>query len=387
MNTTNIINNWDIIIVRPYVTLPDEGAGIDRYISLHKKINDLGFKCLLISSTFHHNNKKHRTQNLNQYNNIVFIESGSYSSNHSFSRVFYEFYFMLRSYFFLRKITSKAVLIGEPVFGSTLFAFLMKFRKSILICDVIDLIPEALKVKIRLNLLYQSISIPLRLIRSFRLKFLSDYVSVVSESYKTILNLEDNKSGVFYWGLNKINVSIPLRDNKVKRVVYAGSLGDGYDVDILINLARKRDDIQMFIAGSGPNASACIEADKKGYLTYLGQVGEKELHELYLNSDIGILPYKKNSAVAMPIKFFDYIKYNLQILTSLDLESTEIILKNQIGCNYEPENLNSLSKALDIVVKQPCSKDNFGSLKDFYDLDKQYDNFSKKIMLLISKSS
>lgn len=387
MNKINITNNWDIVIVRPYVNLPDEGAGIDRYISLHKKINDAGLKCLLISSTFHHNNKEHRTQNLNEYNDIVFIESGSYSSNHSFSRVFYEFYFMLKSYLFLRKITTKAVLIGEPVFGSTFFAFLMKFRKSILISDVIDLIPEALKVKIRSYFTYQFLSIPLRIVRSFRLKILSDYVSVVSESYQSKLNLEESKSGIFYWGLNKINEPIPARDNKVKKIVYAGSLGDGYDIDILINIARIRDDIKLFIAGSGPNASLCIEADKKGYLTYLGQIKKKELHELYLSCDIGILPYKKNSAVAMPIKFFDYISYNLQILTSLDLESSEVVIRNQIGRIYEPENLNSLSKALDLLIKEPCPKENFDELKDFYDFDKQYDNFSRTIIFLISKLS
>lgn len=387
MNENFMKHCWDLVIVRPYISFPNETAGVDRYFTLFQKMNDLGFKCLLVTSNFHHNKKKFRIQNIVQYENVAFIDSGSYESNHSLSRIIYEMNFMLKSSMFLRNISTKAVLIGEPVFGSTMFVFYMKFRKSIIICDVIDLLPEALRVKIRSNFIYQFLLIPLRLIRSFRLKFLTDYVSVVSESYKTILNLKDSKSGVFYWGLNKINEPSASKNNTVKKIVYAGSLGDGYDIDVLINLARSRDDIKMFIAGSGPNASLCIDADKKGYITYLGQIKKKELHELYLSCDIGILPYKKNSAVAMPIKFFDYIAYNLQILTSLDLESSEVVIRNQIGRTYEPENLNSLSKALDLVIKEPCSKENFDELKDFYDLNKQYDNFSKKIISLISKLS
>jgi len=347
-------------------------------------MSELGFKCLLIASNFHHNKKQFRIPNSVQYDNVVFIDAGSYVSNHSLSRVVYEMNFMLRSSLFLRNTSTKAVLIGEPVFGVTIFSLVMKFRKCILISDVIDLMPEALRVKIRSDFLYQAVAIPLHLIRRFRTKFLLDFVSVVSESYKKILNLDDTKSNVFYWGLNQVDNIIPIRENRVKRVIYAGSLGDGYDIETIINLAEIRDDIKIIIAGSGPQASLCKEADKRGVITYLGQVGKGELRELYLTSDIGLLPYKKNSAVAMPIKFFDYISYDLKIVSSLNLESSDIILQNKIGCVYESESLTSLSSSIDKVIELPYLKDKFDTLKRFYDLDRQYDNFTKKIISLIS---
>jgi glycosyltransferase involved in cell wall biosynthesis len=384
MNETDIRCDWDLVIVRPYISLPHESAGIDRYFSLFQKMSELGFKCLLIASNFHHNKKQFRIPNSVQYDNVVFIDAGSYVSNHSLSRVVYEMNFMLRSSLFLRNTSTKAVLIGEPVFGVTIFSLVMKFRKCILISDVIDLMPEALRVKIRSDFLYQAVAIPLHLIRRFRTKFLLDFVSVVSESYKKILNLDDTKSNVFYWGLNQVDNIIPIRENRVKRVIYAGSLGDGYDIETIINLAEIRDDIKIIIAGSGPQASLCKEADKRGVITYLGQVGKGELRELYLTSDIGLLPYKKNSAVAMPIKFFDYISYDLKIVSSLNLESSDIILQNKIGCVYESESLTSLSSSIDKVIELPYLKDKFDTLKRFYDLDRQYDNFTKKIISLIS---
>ena len=33
-----IVSDWDLVIVRPYVLLPHETGGIDRYFSLLKKI-------------------------------------------------------------------------------------------------------------------------------------------------------------------------------------------------------------------------------------------------------------------------------------------------------------------------------------------------------------
>ena len=385
LNKPDIRSDWDLVIVRPYIYLPNESAGVDRYYSLFQKMNDLGFKCLLITSNFHHNNKQFRATNLNQYDNLVFIDSGTYKSNHSLSRVFYEMNFMLRTLLYLRNIHTKAVLIGEPIFGSTIFSVVTKLRKSIVIADIMDLIPEALRVKIRWNVLYQLLSMPLRLIRSFRVTFLADFVSVVSESYKTILNLDDKKSGVFYWGLNKADEVIPIKERRIKRIVYAGSLGDGYDIEILINIARIRDDIQVVIAGSGPKVKLCEEAHRRGFITYLGQVGAGELRKLYLTSDIGILPYKKKSAVAMPVKFFDYVSHDLKILSSLDLECSEIILKNKIGLTYVPENLNSLSLSLDKAFELSCTKDKFDDLKTFYNVDEQYNNFAKKIISLISE--
>jgi len=381
----NIEHDWDLVIVRPYLSLPNESAGVDRYFTLLNKMNELGFECLLITSDFHHNTKQFRNKESAKYDNVLFINSGSYVSNHSFSRVIYEIIFMLRSFLFLRNVSTKAVLVGEPVFGSTIFSVFMSFKKCFVISDVIDLIPEALRVKIRSNFFYQILSIPLRLIRSLRIKFLFDFVSVVSESYKKILNLDDAKSGVFYWGLSEVYDIVPIRNNRVKRVVYAGSLGDGYDIEILIDLAEIRDDINVIIAGSGPKLSLCEEAHKRGLITYLGQVGEAELHELYLTSDIGILPYKKNSAVAMPIKFFDYVSYHLKIVSSLHLESSDVILQNNIGFVYEPENLKSLSLSIDKAIELPCSRDSFRALKKLYNVDNQYNNLAKEIISLISK--
>ena len=385
MIKNNFRRDYDLVIVRPYLSLPHESAGVDRYFSLLKKMNELGFTCLLITSNFHHNTKQFRDQELDKYDNVLLINAGSYASNHSFSRVIYEIIFMLRSFLFLINVSTKAVLIGEPVFGSTMFSLLMKFRKCVIISDVIDLIPEALRVKVRSNFSYILLSIPLRLIRSLRIKFLFDFVSVVSESYKKILNLDDSKSGVFYWGLNEVYDVVRIKDNRVKRVVYAGSLGDGYDIEILINLAKIRDDVEVIIAGSGPKAPLCKDAHRRGFVTYLGQLREEELHELYLTSDIGVLPYKKDSAVAMPIKFFDYVSYNLKIVSSLHFESSDVILENKIGFVYEPENLKSLSLSLDRVIELPCQNDRFNDLCKLYNVDKQYNALAKKIISLISK--
>jgi glycosyltransferase involved in cell wall biosynthesis len=105
----------------------------------------------------------------------------------------------------------------------------------------------------------------------------------------------------------KENISIEYASKLNNVVIYAGSLGNGVDIETVISLGANRPDLRIIIAGSGPKSLMCIEAHNKGIIEYLGQLNSSELSNLYKTATFGILPYNKYSAVSMPIKFYDYI--------------------------------------------------------------------------------
>jgi glycosyltransferase involved in cell wall biosynthesis len=164
----------------------------------------------------------------------------------------------------------------------------------------------------------------------------------------------------------------PIKPNKI---VYAGSLGEGYDIETIIELGRIRPDLKIVVAGLGPKKNQCQLAHDMGIIQYLGQISPNDLMQLYGDACIGLLPYSKNSAVSMPIKFFEYLAYELKIVNSLSMECSEIIINNSLGANYIPGDVNSLSKAVDRAINMTQDKNVIRKLNEIFSVKTQYKNF------------
>ena len=369
--------NYDIVIVRPYVSFPGEGGGIDRYITLHTYAKDRSLKSLLCVSSFHHNKKIFRNDRANFFDHIKIFDAGGYKSNLSFKRIYYEFIFSYKVFSYLKNISFKCLIVGEPLFFFWFFLLYFKIsRRSVKFYgDFIDLMPEAYRTKIDSHLFFSFISLPFIFSRWVKANLFYDWVITVSSSYsKIILNKSKKNFDIIYWGCNPI-ANHRMKSSSRQNLVYAGSLGEGYDIETLIDLGRLRPDIKIVIAGAGPKAILCQVAHEKGYISYLGLVGKDVLSEIYLNSDIGLLPYCKNSAVAMPIKFFEYITHRLKIINSLGFECSEIIDKFKLGCNYIPGDVISLSSALDSAKNLNPDYRDFAKLEKIFSVEHQYSMF------------
>src|SRR5205085_1861387 len=98
-------------------------------------------------------------------------------------------------------------------------------------------------------------------------------------------------------------------------LVYAGSLGEHYDLITLLEAVRGMD-ADLLVAGRGP-AEERLRAIAPPNVRFLGALPPEELPRLYASADIGVAPYSASSTVAMPLKVFDYLAAGLRVVTSL----------------------------------------------------------------------
>lgn len=406
-----------IWIINPYGTLPSEGWREYRSSMLAKALANRGHEVTWWISDFEHRSKSYRKCGelndplLPQGVRIISIHSSPYAKNISMKRIRYEISFG-KEFACLAKNESipDAIVLGDPslFFSAPVVAYRNKVGCS-LILDVIDLWPELFTLalpkplqpigKLIFSPLYQR-----------RKKLISncDAVAAVSHDYlDTVLRSQKRKipSQVAYLGINTNDQDAlpinPVLDEKLRAfksrfsltVVYAGTLGDAYDMDILLAAVHRIDEekrnIGFLVAGDGPRKPDMVAATKRypDRFLFLGSLPPNDLKTLYANSDVGLMTYLPGSTVALPVKFFDYLAGGLAILSSLERDVKKIIKENNIGLNYTPSNLDDFlqkvsyyEKNIDILNE---TKRLAKSLSSEYNSNKQHNIFSKFIEDLI----
>jgi glycosyltransferase involved in cell wall biosynthesis len=389
-----------ICVVRPYANLPSDGAGNDRYVSLSLELRARGMDARLLCSNFVHNRKTKRSMEQVLANRralpfVVELESLGYTRNTSIIRVLHEVLFGIRALCWAVLNKPKVILVGEPVFFVgwlfVLYGMLCGARIS---ADVIDLWPEADTRPLTglagaaVRRLYSA----LKWSRALRFRLYSR-VSFVSGSYASVFRLP-RESSVFYWGSNlRPERAVKKNGRNTITIVYAGSFGDGYDIQTVLEAARllaahERPRFRVLIAGGGTQEPLVRESARRGEVSYLGYIERQGLIDLYMTADIGLLPYKANSMVAMPIKFFDYVNFGVFSVSSLKLEVAEVIESNGIGLSYKAGDAQDLYERIleastDLQrLDRACSV--CTRLSEYYSIPRQYGGFAEFLVKDIS---
>lgn len=408
---TGKIKPLNIWIVNPYGTLPSEGWKEYRSAMLANALSERGHNVTWWISDFVHRTKKYRAVGkiddplISKNIKIMSIHSRSYKNNISLDRIYYEKEFG-RNFEKLaaNEIPPDLIVIGDP----SLFYMnnVINYKKNSdcrLIVDVIDLWPELFNVifpsKIRFLTNYLWI-----LLYKKRQKLIeeSDGVVAVSEDYLKTVTRKVKKNipaSVVYWGYVESKGHLPS-DNLIERLenfskihknilVYAGSLGDAYDMDIIVKAIKRAEalnsDFGFIIAGDGPRKNDFIKLQLEcgSRLDFLGAVNPSDLQTIYKYSDIGLITYVAGSTVAMPIKLFDYLNGGLAILNSLSRDIGQIIEGNQLGINYKPNDLDDFFEKINFLISDAVRleeiKINALKMANFFNADKQYLNYSKFI--------
>jgi len=133
--------------------------------------------------------------------------------------------------------------------------------------------------------------------------------------------------------------------------VYVGTLGRNYDIDAVLQCARRLtgSNVRILVAGDGDCRTAVEHASKKGFVSYLGRLSFESLITLYTNCDIALACYASGSTVSMPFKAFDYLAAGLPIVTSLRGDLEAFVCDHQLGQTYtagDPDTLYSAIQAL-----------------------------------------
>lgn len=401
------MNIW---IVNPYGTLPSEGWREYRSFLLAKALAEGGHEVTCWISDFEHRSKSYRTCGelddplLPEGVRVVAVHSSAYSRNISFKRIFYEMNFGKNwALAAQNERTPDVIVLGDPAlfFGSPV----AKYAKSNgvkLVLDVIDLWPELFTVALPkfLQPLGNLIFHPM-FMRRKKLANACDALVAVSKDYLNVINRAvSNKlpSMVAYLGidvhrqrLQPINASlsqklISFKNSFSMLVVYAGTLGDAYDMNLLLEAVRRTNtqglSIGFVVAGDGPRKMDFIAAANQysRNLLFLGQLPSEDLTTLYAAADVGLMTYVPGSTVAMPVKFFDYLAGGLAIISSLGRDVAECIERHKVGMTYQAASVDGLMNALVFLQTHPDElatiKTNSHSLADTYDSAMQYEKYS-----------
>ena len=190
---------------------------------------------------------------------------------------------------------------------------------------------------------------------------------------------------------------------KYLQIVHIGSLNSGYDIQTIIDFAKKWEkegklSIQIHFAGKGVQLDNIKKRSKKlgllkstnfknqkSQIIFHGYINKSNINKLLLSSDIGIVSNRADTLVACPYKAGEYAGAGLAIISCLNGEFNELLNSWKSGLGYEEENIQSLFNVISKYANNfdLLSKHCLNSRKmaeNLFDRKKIYQNFTKFII-------
>lgn len=396
-----------IWLINAYGPIPGEGWRDYRYTIIGETLAAGGHEVIWWTSSFSHHFKVFRSRQwedrvAGDSFRIRLVPGSGYKRNISLARVWNEFTFAWRVYMRARRgPRPDLIIVAEPPATIGRMAIWVAHRwKCPLIFDVADLWPElfALALPKVLRRWTRLIFFPLFEMRR-RNHDRADGLLAVCESYRASMMAQTSRrrhipSATIFIGIDITGfrssmknplegVDLPAKAENVVRAVYAGSLGENYDIKTLMKAAEILEQsavpVQIVVAGVGPMVSPLkkfIRERRLKSLAYVGSLTPEQLPSLYGRCDIGISAYGPASTVGMPVKVYDYMAAGLPIVNSLKGEIAEFIETHQIGVSYMPGDPESLAAALqrlalDRQFRSKMAQQSFETGNEF-DLHVQY---------------
>lgn len=362
-------------IVNPYGTLPSEGWREYRSAMLARALVRRGYRVRWWISDIEHRSKQRRSRNivdplLPSNVTIQVVPTRAYRRNISLGRVRYEQSFgagfanaspLLAppdlivladpSLFFAKPVIAYAEHVGVPF-----------------ILDVIDLWPElfGLLLPSPVRCLEKRLFRPLYHRRD-RLVAAAAAVVAVTRDYLVAATTRQTprRSLTVYLGVDPTAFPVPSRSPSAGEwleVVYAGTLGDAYDMPTVMKaieqIARHGDAIRFTIAGDGPwrEQIRTLAAEYPDHVRFLGSIPAVELVAYYAAAHIGLASYAAGSTVSMPVKFYDYLAAGLATVGAMGGEAAEL-LQEGAGIAYRAGDADDLVAKLRHYFAQPTLLD------------------------------
>jgi glycosyltransferase involved in cell wall biosynthesis len=388
-------------IVNPYGTLPGEGWRDYRSVLIARALESGGHSTTWWVSNFDHRSKRFRTigtehRQISPHFDARIVPSTAYHRHISLARIRYETRFAECFANMAATLDEPDVLIlAEPaLFTSKPVLRYLEGRRTRLIVDVIDLWPELFIIALPAfarpfaPLLFA----PLYRRRAALLRK-ADAIVAVSRDYLDIVpSSAPATTAVVYWGVDVASLAqetvSPPGISAAPRVVYAGTLGDNYDIMTILEAARllygRGVDVEIVIAGAGPRAKdlrAFLTEHALPNVTYLGSLDASRLTEVYATCIAALSTYVEGSTVSMPIKAYDYLAAGLPLINSLSRDLGRFVEEYGVGLQYVPEDASSLADAIarmcyDLSFQHECRRRALALAQQF-DVRVQYGAFAR----------
>ena len=267
---------------------------------------------------------------------------------------------------------SKSWDIVLPVFPPSLLFFVINFLlpKSIKKVGIVhDL--QGVMARVSKNPL-QSIMIKfIRILEKWSLKS-CDKLIFVSQSMRNRALGDyriDSQKTIYCYPFVSLDKSINsnVLDDKFikgkKHIVYSGALGEKQDplilVEVFNQLLKKRQDVCCHIFSRGPwfNRLKSDFTKNKKKVFFHDLVDEENLYELYVRSNVQIVPQKSGTGDgAIPSKLPNIISAGVPIFSISDPESelSKIVQESMIGNNCNSWDIDEIVQQLSDFIDRSC---------------------------------
>ena len=348
------MNVW---IQTPFDNLPCEGFRKQRYWLMAQAFVAAGHSVTYFTTDFNHGTKRRRAavSGMMDCIDVRLVPTPRYSKNVSLGRIFSHVVYARRLERAMSALPPPDVVISaSPALGAAMSAMRAARRMGAkFVLDVMDAWPETFY-----RLLPRGFSWMGRVLfagmycTAKRLYREADLVTGVCERYRAIVGRPDYS--VSYHGIEVSDSDVDPTKRRLGAIVYAGNLGEGYDLETVIAAVERDSRLSLDIAGSGPREPAlrkrAAQLVDNGRVRFHGYLSKTALRSLLSACSVGVIPMRDDSWVGMPYKLFDYLAAGLPVVTTLHGECGALVEESRVGLTCDFGNVDSMLAALRKVI-------------------------------------
>lgn len=356
-----------IVIIDHYSQAPGE-KGNNRFLYIANMLCNRGYDVEIVTTNFSHIKKQ--TRDIPKYvldelpYKYTMLPEPPYKKNISLKRIFshHKFGCELKKYLKGRR-DIEAIYIAVPSLdvGVAAADYCNKHKIPFFV-DIQDIWPEAFELVLPLKTITKFMLLPMKRQARYIYKSATNLVAV-SNTYLAV----GKKSAPETQGMSVfLGTDLPQFDQAKHKyacepasdcvtIVYAGTLGASYNIDIIINaialLVKKKYKIKFKVLGDGPELERLkrlgknLPIDFKGRLDYGRMVGE------LCSCDIAVNPIMQGAAQSIINKHGDYAAAGLPVVSTQESpEYRELILHYNCGITCGVNDVHEVCSAIEDLI-------------------------------------
>lgn len=345
-----------------------ESKGNNRFNYLAKMLAQRGNQVEFMTSDFSHVKKKPRTAEAADPSfHVTLIHESGYPKNVCIARILSHREFGKNLRTALEKIEKpEVVYLAVPSLDAAVVTTQYCRKNGIkLIIDIQDLWPEAFSIALKRFGVPEFVFAPMKRQADYVYRN-ADEIVAVSQTYLDRANrVRDNHEGhcVFigtdldvFDGYPEIQMDKP---NGEQWIVYIGTLGSSYNIDIVIDAVRHLTErgiggFRFKVFGDGPSMNQFKQHAEGLPVDFYGRVLYKDLVGYVRNCDIAVNPIIHGAAQSIINKHADYAAAGLPVVNTQECpEYRNLMEKWNCGINCDVDSAEQVADALEELIKNP----------------------------------
>lgn len=200
-------------------------------------------------------------------------------------------------------------------------------------------------------------------------------------------------------GMEMLDMDLEAEDNGVADFMFAGNLGKGQRVDVIIKAAAllgRRSDYKVHLVGDGrmrPELEQMVkENGLENNVVFYGNQMRKDMPSFYKMADVLLITLRGNNEVGntMPGKLQMYMTTGKPILGAINGAAKEVIEEAQCGSCVNAGDYKGLAKLMKFYIDHPkdygaCGKNARSYFKMHFTLEQYMDGLEAELRGLVKR--